>query len=196
MAEYIKSIVNLKSLGYHIEQLKRMDKRTRDKAIHNTVIEELETYLESEVNYFLDFDSTYKHSTNPCIYGFKQPKDIIQVANEWNKNLAKNAHDAIKELEQFTQAQTGNVHLADAIYTLEEKFESREAARTKEGQEYEMLLYKLRHAIGALDGRFLYGDNVLAIPERNEFCTKLTTEQIQDVHEHPKNYAVIYTFYN
>lgn len=120
---------------------------------------------------------------------------MIRAADEWNKTLADNASSAIKELEQFAQAQTGNVYLADAVCTLEEKFADREAAKTEEGQKYDMLLYKLRHAIGAISGRFVYGNNFLAIPERDEVCTKLTTEQIQDVHENPENYAVVYTFY-
>lgn len=192
MAETIRTLVNVTDIfgeyGSTREAYEALGRTAFLKEIHDTVKENQESYLGSEIDYIMDF----WQEEDGWVSGVTKPERIIEEAERWNALLVTRL---CEELEKFDA-------LKDrwGLNTMAELFKALENGRTERGFDYGLSLYRLRRGFNDLDSRFLYGCNHMVLDTEPgwygfDYSIKIPDVALKKIKEHPEWYAIIETYY-
>ena len=103
-----------------------------------------------------------------CVFGFDEPEHIILEAEKWNGEIVRHFHLALAALDAEKE-RTGKLPMDNT------------------------LTYDLKKAVTALDGCFHeFAETAVALkPACDYFTSLIEPKQLQDIKEHPENYATI-----
>ena len=189
MSNGLKVLVHVRERFSFYENVKEawesMGREEFLKDIRNYAKNELESYLDEEIGYFVDGDPD-----KDWIAGVEDNERLRKEVEEWNGSCIQRAVSTLKHLEELKK-EHGLAELSDLVMLYE-------TGGGEFNDRYESLRYYLKQAIVELEGNFIYGNYRMVLDSAEygrSFSTRIKKETLEDIRKNPENYAIIYLYY-
>lgn len=159
-------------------------------ACHDHAVEEVGAYMDGDVEFFYDSDDRglARHIPEAWKLGVEDPEAVIKEAEQWDPSIR---HAFAQAMQKFfdTMKESGCETVEDFVLKMENDTKFQPSTNA-----FDTSIYNLKKALETYEGSFDYGSAMAVIDECDNVSTMLYSG-LDDVKEHPENWALIDIIY-
>ena len=175
-----------------LEKLKELINSSREKAakfVGEQVISDFKNAYKDDVMFNMDYHDVvlssqdFSKDSSDLIYGFERPKEIIEIAKNWNGRLASKVIKSIEKLEALAKENS----FSKVSSYIKQNYNSRDFLN---------ISYDLMDALSDLNNIRTYSTELLINSEVDGWNTKMSKYALKEIKSNPEKYVLLEIYYD